>query len=39
MQWTRQLPVQLTWQLLDEVHVTSLPSPTVGPHSLTFMQL
>ncbi len=39
MQWTRQVPVHATWQLLDWVHVTTLPSPTVGPQSFTFMQL
>jgi len=39
MQWTRQLPVHFAWQLLDEVHVTTLPSPTVGPQSLTLLQL
>jgi hypothetical protein len=39
MQWTRQLPVHFTSQLLEEVQVTSLPSPTVGPQSLTFRQV
>ena len=31
--------MQVTAQLLVEVHVTTLPSPTVGPQSLTFKQL
>ena len=39
MQWTRQVPVHFTSQLLEEVQVTTLPSPTVGPQSLTFRQL
>jgi hypothetical protein len=38
-QWTRQVPVQITMQPAAEVHVTTLPSPTLGPQSLTFVQL